>query len=229
MVFLHILRLVVLTISVAFSVVVLGLSADLIETTLSFLGAYFYFTPLAITSAAITTLTAPVLLICDAKRKGAFTSMIVVELPWLSVLWVLWLATAAEAVVANQFMYPEGCALADGLGPPASTTCHEFVAVEAFAFIVWIILMGYCLLLLIFSIIGASRGHKVWTSSVKETNFLAPAPAIVGMVGSSGSPYGEHKPGSTNGTSPPVIHQNHQAPVPPQALVNGTQTHIAQV
>jgi len=26
-----------------------------------------------------------------------------------------------------------------GLGPPASTTCHEFVAVEAFAFIVWII------------------------------------------------------------------------------------------
>jgi len=89
--------------------------------------------------------------------------------------------------------------------------------------------MGYCLLLLIFSIIGASRGHKVWTSSVKETNFLAPAPAIVGMVGSSGSPYGEHKPGSTNGTSPPVIHQNHQAPVPPQALVNGTQTHIAQV
>ena len=137
-------------ISVAFSVVVLGLSADLIETTLSFLGAYFYFTPLAITSAAITTLTAPVLwvgteakVVCADRLSALYATLsgrgpsppwlwssypgcvcfYLARMPpkyWtsalycLAVLWVLWLATAAEAVVANQFMYPEGCALADG-------------------------------------------------------------------------------------------------------------------
>jgi hypothetical protein len=34
---------------------------------------------------------------------------------------------------------------------------------------------AYVILLLVFAIIGQSKGQRVWTSSVKESNFLAPA------------------------------------------------------
>jgi hypothetical protein len=36
------------------------------------------------------------------------------------------------------------------------------------------------MVLLVCAIIGSSRGHKVWTSSVKETDFLAPSGAQTG-------------------------------------------------
>jgi hypothetical protein len=34
--------------------------------------------------------------------------------------------------------------------------------------------MGYCITLVVLSIIAGTRGHSVWNSSVKETDFFAP-------------------------------------------------------
>jgi hypothetical protein len=37
--------------------------------------------------------------------------------------------------------------------------------------------MAYWIALLVFAVQGASRGHNVWTSSVKQGDFLSPTPA----------------------------------------------------
>jgi hypothetical protein len=77
--------------------------------------------------------------------------------------------------------------------PPDSidnTYCMEVQAVEAFAFLNFfickvytvqveslpndvIVVLGYTCVLLVFSIIGSTRGNTIWTRSVKEATFLA--------------------------------------------------------
>lgn len=41
----------------------------------------------------------------DFVRRGAFTSMVLVELVWTFILWVLWLAAAALAAQEQQFVF----------------------------------------------------------------------------------------------------------------------------
>jgi len=107
----------------------------------------------------------------DFTRRGAFTSMVIVELVWVLVLWILWISTAALASQENEFQFGDGnsCGFEDsGL----STVCHEFSAIEAFSFLAWIILLGYNITLLTFAIIGSTRGNRTWTSTVRDGGFL---------------------------------------------------------
>jgi hypothetical protein len=41
-----------------------------------------------------------------------------------------------------------------------------------------IAVMGYCITLIVLSVIAGNRGHTVWKSSVRETNFFAPGPSV---------------------------------------------------
>lgn len=127
-----------------FSVIVLGLSAHLIALTEQSFSSYLIFCALGVATAGLTIATVPVMyliitsvyssplnlflhrLFIDIMRRGAFTSMILVELIWLCktfiscstwlvtfcravVLWVLWVATAGEAVDASNLLFPTGC------------------------------------------------------------------------------------------------------------------------
>lgn len=70
----------------------------------------------------------------DFLRRGAFTSMVLVELIWVFVLWVLWIAAAALAAQEQQNVFGEGnscnyinsesCA---GLARKSRTKCSYFV------------------------------------------------------------------------------------------------------
>ncbi|KAJ6627427.1 hypothetical protein B0H10DRAFT_385806 [Mycena sp. CBHHK59/15] len=170
-------RLIALSTVLAFSVVVLGLGAALTSTTEKFLEGFFEFAALAIATASLTILTLPVMIALEFLRPGAFTSLIVVELSWLSILWVLWLASAADAAQAGSIFFVAGCG--DYGDSIVDAACRETAGIQAFSFLSWLILMVYTILLLVLSIIAASRKHsQVWKSTVAEAPFFAPSAAV---------------------------------------------------
>ncbi|KIL01012.1 hypothetical protein PAXRUDRAFT_821019 [Paxillus rubicundulus Ve08.2h10] len=210
-----VIRIVVLALSTVFSVVVLGLAAHLLWLTSYWFAIYFIFCALGVAAAGLSLLTLPVMLVTDFIRRGAFTSMVVVELVWLFILWILWVATAAEAVNTSTYYFPYGCI--DGGDPIVLQACHEVQAIEAFSFLVFIILLVYTVLLLISALVAASRGDRVWLSSVRETTFFR----------SSNPPAQQHPMGQYNGTPAPqhqaVPQQYVGTPVQPQYIGSPVQ------
>ncbi|KAK0467847.1 uncharacterized protein EV420DRAFT_1501589 [Desarmillaria tabescens] len=169
-----ILRLTALVATLVFSVIILGLSAHITYLTTTVYGAYFTFAAMSIATACLTILTLPVMIAIDITRKGAFTSMVVVELSWLGVLWVLWLTSAALTADANTKTFVSGCGY---INTEIDQACKEFNAIEAFGFLNWLILLGYTITLIVFAIIAANRGNNgVWTSSSTATDFFARGP-----------------------------------------------------
>lgn len=65
-------------------------------------------------------------------RRGAFTSVVITELVWIGILWVLWLATAAYTSSVDAF------GTCDFINDDVNKACQESLAVEAFAFLSWI-------------------------------------------------------------------------------------------
>jgi hypothetical protein len=162
-------RITLFSITIAFSLIGLGLNAYFLSLTEPH-NFYFIFSALGVATALLTIVTIPIMLILDFIRRGAFTSMIVFELSWLFVLAILWVTTAGEAVSTSNYYYPQGCVATDSID---NTYCMEVQAVEAFAFLNFFIFLGYTCVLLVFSIIGSTRGNTIWTRSVKEATFLA--------------------------------------------------------
>jgi hypothetical protein len=162
-------RITLFSITIAFSLIGLGLNAYFLSLTEPH-NFYFIFSALGVATALLTIVTIPIMLILDFIRRGAFTSMIVFELSWLFILAILWVTTAGEAVSTSNYYYPQGCVATDSID---NTYCMEVQAVEAFAFLNFFIFLGYTCVLLVFSIIGSTRGNTIWTRSVKEATFLA--------------------------------------------------------
>ncbi|KAJ7087230.1 hypothetical protein B0H15DRAFT_303966 [Mycena belliarum] len=212
-------RLIALSVVLGFAVIVLGLSAALTSTTETFLGGYFEFAALAIATACLTLITLPIMIALEFLRSGsAFTSMIVVELSWLSILWVLWLATAAEGAQAGQFTFVSGCGYIDSTVEGA---CRQTAAIQAFSFLNWLILLAYTTLILVLTIIAASRKHAgVWKSSVGNAPFFTqgkgpaaqPTSAPAGSTADGGyttqpytaQPVTQHTTGGTMGGTGPA-------------------------
>ena len=124
-------------------------------------------------------------------RKGAVTSMIVVELAWSWFLWIMWVASAGN--VAST-VWIGSCDRAKGI---VATICAETQTIEALGFINWFLsmfsylvrfrvqffylgfffaVMAYTITLLIFTVMAHMRGHSsIWTTAVREADFTAPA------------------------------------------------------
>ncbi|TDL29603.1 hypothetical protein BD410DRAFT_31663 [Rickenella mellea] len=233
MTFLNTLRLLTFGTSLGFSVIILGLCANILSLTLNLNNRYFVFSAFGLAIGILTVLFLLPMLVIDLTRKGPMTSWIVVELPVLSVLWVLWLAVAADAVsdVVASDLFSGSC---DYLNSKVNTVCNSYKAIEAFGFLTWLILMAYTIVLLVFACISQSRGNKaVWTSSVRDTDFLAypngkAAPSMNQYTGGSGAampmpPQGHAYP--PNGQQMPV-YQN--TPTPPQGMPYGGQVTYPQ-
>ncbi|KAK7060155.1 hypothetical protein VNI00_000919 [Paramarasmius palmivorus] len=174
MAFLPVFRLVALSTTLIFAAVLLGLNAHLTWLTNQYFGGYFAFAALSIATAVLTILTLPILITIEFTRKGkgGFFATILVELIWLCILWVLWLASAGKAAEDNSSIFPDGC----GFGVAyIDTACREFAAIVAFNFLTWFALFAYTITVLVLSIMAAKRGKDVWFMSVRE-----------GLVSSSG-------------------------------------------
>lgn len=170
-------RIVCLVLASIFGVIVAAIAADNIaitETEFASEGftTYFPFAALALAAGGLTLLTLPALLIVDAVRAGAWTSMIAVEMVVSTILWALWLGTAAY--VSQQITGIASVNCADFTGDGA-ILCNGTKAIQAFSFLAWVVIMIYSFILLVFTLIASSRGHNVWLQSVKDTNFFAPS------------------------------------------------------
>lgn len=209
-------RLIVFSILSGFAVIILSLAAHWISVTENWLELYYAYVALAVATGVLTIVTVPVMLIIDFLRRGAFTSMILVEVVWLGILWVLWLATGAYAAdqlggfgtTCHSRYYPDWW----------TTGCSETQAITAFAFLGWIALLGYWIALVTIASISATRGApNVWYQSVKDANFH-PSTAKVDLTGAMGA--AENKP-STPNAQPAALPQGYP-PTAPQPM--GPQT-----
>jgi len=201
---LSLLRLVVFSAASLFAIIVLGLAGDLTSLTeAGFRGVFFSFEGMGIAVAVLTLFTLPVMIGIGFVRRGAFTSMVLVELVWTLILWVLWLAAAGLAAEELQFSFGVGntCNLGNTVD---DTECSELSGITAFGFLAWLSLMGYNITLLVYAIIGANRGHRYWFSTVDD-GVLAPrnssqnaAPSFDKQIPvSTGGTYNNAAPSST--------------------------------
>ncbi|KIJ66387.1 hypothetical protein HYDPIDRAFT_109403 [Hydnomerulius pinastri MD-312] len=107
------------------------------------------------------------------------------------VLWVLWLATAAQTVSDYDFYFPSG--LMYSYSSYTEQFRHEMQTLEVLAFLNFTILMIYTIAILVLGIIAATRDERVWLSSVKEGTFL----------GASNPPFQQHPMSQHKGTPAP--------------------------
>jgi len=166
--FISIFRIVVLSLSLLFSIVVLGLSAHWTQGSALYLGV-IAFEVAALIAGSASLLILPVLLFVAATRKGAFTSRIIVEIPILTILSVLWIVTSALSVDWNGWFYPYGCSRYDAND---SSWCQQSLAIEGLSLVTWIMLLIYTATLLAYTLIAQSRGNNVWYKGVNGTTFF---------------------------------------------------------
>ncbi|KAH9920867.1 uncharacterized protein BXZ73DRAFT_104601 [Epithele typhae] len=191
MAWLSIVRLVALIFTTICGAIVLSLSADITHFS------EFYFEALII----------------DSLRTGAFTSLVVFELSWLSVLSVLWVATGALTVDQTSFVF----ATCDFLSDVANQVCRETQAIEAFSFLAWLSLLFYTIALLAVACTNAARGAPIWLGAVRTHGAFAPQ-----FAGAAPSPPGQVPSMGMSMSMPvPMPHQLQPSPPPSQMVQHG--------
>ncbi|KAH9852925.1 hypothetical protein C2E23DRAFT_824148 [Lenzites betulinus] len=169
---LQIFRLVAFGFALLGGILAVALGAHLASLTEKFFDNTLNFELLSIAVGAITLLTVPVMLVVDLLRTGAFTSVVLVELVWFSILWVLWVATGG--LIADQTGEAfQTCDFPES--PLLSQACNETRAIEAFAFLAFIALLAYTITLFVVAIVSHSRGVSIWMSSVKQHPSVVPS------------------------------------------------------
>ncbi|KAG8958043.1 hypothetical protein FRC03_009527 [Tulasnella sp. 419] len=200
MAIIHNIRLGAFVISIISSLVVLGLSANLVTLTTE--GFFFIYTGynamiLSLTTSVMTLLFVGTSMVIDHFRKGAISSLIWVELACIGLLWVLWLATAGTATSLGF----GDCSIYIYTDPLIISPCKQDQAVQAFSWLLWLTLLGWFITLLTVSIMASRRNPRVWFASVVEYPF--------GTGGSNKgekhvlTPQPQYTGGSTNSQQPP--------------------------
>jgi len=173
MTFISIFRLVIFSLSLLLSLAILGLTAHLLNISTEQVHFVVFpdFEAVSVVATSLSIISLALFVTVGAIRRGAFFNMIVVEFTTIVVLWVLWIVVAARTA---DWWVALGCnAPDDELSSLGVTFCHETVAIEGLSFLIWIILLIFLLTLIVYIIIGKSRGNTVWTVSVAEATFFS--------------------------------------------------------
>ncbi|KAJ7214879.1 hypothetical protein GGX14DRAFT_562910 [Mycena pura] len=200
---LHLVRLAVLVTATLFAIIPMGIGAALAAASDPFpVPAY---AALAIASGVLTLVTVPAMICLEIMRPGGPTSMVIVEIFWLGILSILWLATGAETAAVLQavddislsFGFGSLCGADDGF---SNGFCSEARAVAAFSFLNWLLLMCYVVTLFFYSLMASSRKQTgVWTSSVANAQSAGPSQGgpVPNSYVSSGHPHQDIGTGGT--------------------------------
>jgi len=166
-----------------FAFIVLGLSGNILSLFPSGFPTPGY-AGLALATSVLTLITIIPIVVIDFFRKGAVTSLVVVELVWSSLLTILWLAAAADTTAALSGVSCSSVVnVPDGFGGTATvfqssaavTQCHEVQAIAAFSWLNFFNLGAWLVFLITASSIAHSRGNdRVWLGPVTGTEFFAP-------------------------------------------------------
>ncbi|KAG9317899.1 hypothetical protein JVU11DRAFT_2128 [Chiua virens] len=229
-------RVIIFTLISLFSLVVLGICAHIEYLASPYSGTdteiYLSFAAVGIGAACLTLVSLPLFLVLGSLRtRRVFTSMILFEIIWFFILWVLWVGTAADTVFGKAYIYPDGCIYSDY--PQANSVCDEFTAVEAFAFLNFFAAFIYYDVIILYAIINAIRGTGVWTTSVKEAANRTPSAVNPGVP--MGQPMYNATPAAQYGAFPSNIppaqpYNVYPQQVPPQGpLVQPYNAYPQQV
>ncbi|KAG9014401.1 hypothetical protein FRB90_005373 [Tulasnella sp. 427] len=179
-------------------------------------GFYYQSFALGIATALLTFILIITSLLIDRFRRGAITSLVMFELAWVGLLWVLWLATAAAVTDLGIFTT---CGFVNAR---VESTCHQYQAVEAFSFLNWLILFGWWVTLLAMSIRAASNGISgVWKLPVTEhpgwsknatSPYGQPSTTTYPTMPQSTAPGYENQPNYNNPPQQPQQHYGSPAP-----------------
>ncbi|KIJ52343.1 hypothetical protein M422DRAFT_776029 [Sphaerobolus stellatus SS14] len=141
-----------------FSIIVLGISADFIRKADNVNAPVPSWLGYTLAVSIITWLILIPIFIIDLLGIGLALIFVIAELVWTFILMVLWVAAAGSI---TNVLPPSGC-----IG------CSELQALDAFAWLSWITILAWFIMLLVLSIISHSRGHRgVWRQPVSDTQF----------------------------------------------------------
>jgi len=156
-------RLVIFTFISIFSLITVILLGHLTSITTS-VGFYYSSFALAIATGVLSILVIATSVLVDNFRRGALVALIGFELAWTSVLWILWLASAASITSLDVF---SSC---NYVNASVQATCREYLAALAFTWMLWLLTFGWFSYLLIISVTVVARGagSNVWQTPVTE-------------------------------------------------------------
>jgi hypothetical protein len=118
---------------------------------------YFIFSALSVSTGLLHLISVSAMMIVSRVRDGAFTSRLSFEVGWLSILWVMWLATGADAAAA-----------VSGVRCIGTPICGVTQAIAAFSFLNCVILFGYISALTAAAVKAGQSGKNIWSSDIKE-------------------------------------------------------------
>jgi len=177
---LSLVRMITFATTLLFALIVLALSADYVS--LVPVSTFNRFAALGLFTALITLLTVTPMLVVDMLRQGSFFSLIVVEIGWLSFLWVFWLACGSDAASIDSLLISGDAneSSCSGFTGVLAETCGEIKAIMAFSFLSWILLLAYSITLLVLAIRAHQRGNPAWTTSVRDGVLFYPSKTATG-------------------------------------------------
>jgi len=160
----------VFSLATFFAFLEIALGAAITNLTIMDFNVFFVFAALDIAAAGLTILTLPVMLILSRYRKGAFTSIVAIEVGWIWVLCALWLSVGA---LSKSDLPVDVCIFLFD-----NQLCPETQALTAFGFLTWILLFVYNMTFMTLVFRQQMRGNtSIWTGYVLETDFAAPGPS----------------------------------------------------
>ncbi|CAG7848486.1 SubName: Full=Uncharacterized protein {ECO:0000313/EMBL:CCA66612.1} [Serendipita indica DSM 11827] len=159
------LRLILLGTTLLFSLITLGLAANLVDK----LGDQWSFPGFAVAVSVLTILAVVPMIVIDLLRRGALMSWVVVELPIMGILWVLWLSSAALSTSVGLFL---GDCSSFSFDSALESLCRQYSALQAFSWLNWLLVKTYVIVTLALAILALMKGHKrVWFSPVSDLSF----------------------------------------------------------
>ncbi|KAI9463671.1 hypothetical protein BJY52DRAFT_1184675 [Lactarius psammicola] len=153
-----------------FALIAMCFSANLIALTEPFF--YYKFAAFALATSLLTLFTVIPMFLIDMSIFSYF----IVEIVWLSVLWVLWFSSVSYATWTDERLMDLdpaeiSCNFGDG---GINKRCHDIKAIMVFSFLIWFILMAYIGVLLFLAVRAQGRGRPVWKTSVREVVVFYP-------------------------------------------------------
>jgi len=116
---------------------------------------------LGVAVSVITLIYLIIMLVINALRKNAVTSLAYMELSWFGSLWILWLAAFADLAANAQICFDGG-----------NNFCELIHTAEAFSFLAFFFLFAYWVTLFTLCLIAHRKGNSgVWYTSAGEPDF----------------------------------------------------------
>ncbi|KAH9902774.1 hypothetical protein C8Q73DRAFT_785408 [Cubamyces lactineus] len=166
-------RVFTLVLACILSLVVIALCAhtsshlDNILDYLHLTGSFPY-ADLGIAIGCITIVTNIILLGLDFFFDNIFTSMPIFEIPWLCIVWILWISVGATTLSqGNQLFKGTPCSEYAVIFPDAKDICNDIHPIAIVAFVNFALLFLYSMSSLVAALFSSSSS-STWTTSLKN-------------------------------------------------------------